>query len=241
MHRKPFVFGMNHDEGVIFAALAESLLGGYALSVARYDSLVSHVFGPANHDAIVNYQASGGSYPYRPQGHAAAAALDSVGAAMAQLLNDFAFNCANLAAADSAYTLNGSNPIFGYRFEQPPFFNLYGGSTACTPANLYACHAYELPYVFRTFSFARTDNGGSQQPTTGDWAVSLAMSGAWTAFATNPASTAASWAQYVRTSPPTDTAPRLMVFSTSPSMQGGLALSSNCSMWKKMPPFGARQ
>lgn len=238
MRRKPFVFGMNRDEGVIFAAMGESLLGK-ALDPAMYDSLLSRVFGRVNADTIQNHQAPDGTYPYRAKGHATRAGLDATAAAMAQLLTDFAFNCANLAAADSAYTLNGTQPIFGYRFMEPPFFNLYGNSTVCVPGNLYACHAYELPYVFRTLAFAAAANGGTGQPTDADKLVSAAMTSAWTGFAKTPTSPVSNWARYVRTTPPTADAPKLMAFGPNPGMQGGLAIASSCSMWKTMPPFQA--
>ncbi|HEU0013244.1 MAG TPA: carboxylesterase family protein [Longimicrobium sp.] len=197
MTPKPYVFGTNQDEGIIFAALAEGASRS-AVNPIVYGQILSSVFGGAK-GQITGYT-SGGSNPYQATGHDSLPPLDATATTIAELLTDLIFNCGNLASADSSLTVSDTTtaPIFAYHFAQPPFFNFYGDTLAsCTPATGYVCHAYELPYVFSTFGYVQPLFGNTVQPTQQDTAVARAMGAAWTSFARNPTAPPASgWTRY---------------------------------------------
>lgn len=248
----PFIFGMNHDEGVMFAGVGEQK-ADFGLNVLTYDDALKAMFDPAgsrsdttNEHRIVKY----GNLRYWADVHVPVAGMRPVASALADVITDFAFACGNLAAANVADTAtraparndtSAAAPIFAYRFEQPPFFNLYPGVKECLPGGKdNVCHAYELPYVFHTLGYADSANaGGNPKPVTpSDVALSDSMVAAWARFATSPgASPAAGWAKY---------SPGGGLFTLGGSgngaMQTGLASNSpagaNCSgLWYTLPPL----
>ncbi|HET7463071.1 MAG TPA: carboxylesterase family protein [Longimicrobium sp.] len=247
---KPFIFGMNRDEGVYFAAAAQKG-GGVILDPTVFRDIVRSLFDvpgdTTNQHRIMSTADTSGSavtLPYNPAGHASIANLDTTASAMAQLITDYAFNCGNLVAANVADTSTAARisnaaaslPVYAYRFEQHPFFNLYAGVTACTPGadTFNICHAYELPYVFHSLAWAQAQNWNTAQPTPADAAVSDAMVTAWTAFAANPGQAPAQgWQAYTPGG-----ATYLFGGSGGGQMQGGLANGANCSaLWSTLPPL----
>lgn len=252
MPAKPYVFGMNADEGVIFAAMAEKLLG-ITLSPAVYDTMLTKIFGEKNQATIVGYPTTSTTKPYQAKGHATTPPLDPTASTLAQVITDFAFDCGNLVAADATVAVNQAKslPVYGYLFAQKPFFNLYPDSRACTADAGHVCHAYELPYVFNTLAYADTVNTDAQKSpprpvTPADVAVSRDMAKAWTSFANAPKSAPnASWTAYTPGG-------RLYVWTGSSDgktdashMQTAsdptLSSSAYCPLWKTMPPYTARQ
>lgn len=255
MPQKPYIFGVNADEGVIFAALAQAGLTNLGL-LAIYETLLSDVFGRANGEAIRSYRAGSGSRPYRARGHTPAPPLGPTASALSELMTDFAFDCGNLASADSAAaqisraSAAPAAPIYGYLFSEPPFFNTYPTvrSGPCTPLTRYVCHAYELPYVFNTFARAiAADPASAVPPTPADTAVARGMAAAWTRFATDPGqSPAPGWAPYATATG------ALYVWAGSAdgrsdashmqtASEPRMATTANCSLWRTMPPYTARR
>lgn len=256
MPTKPYIFGVNQDEGVIFAALAEAKLE-LGLT-ALYGTLLGDVFGSSNADVITSYpQGLALHKPYRALGHTLTRPLGPTASALAELITHFAFDCGNLVSADSATAQIARAPadsaqpaVYGYLFTQRPFFNLYGTlkSEPCTNQTGYVCHAYELPYVFNTFAQARAaDPADATTPTTADTLVAQAMASAWTRFATNPGQPPATgWTPYSTSSG------ALYVWSGSQDGKSNtshmqtpseprLSTTANCSLWRTMPPYTARR
>lgn len=199
---KPFAFGTNDNEGVIFAAMIANGNAAltkklFALSPAEYDVILSRVFSDkAVRTKIKAYQNAQQQTPYAapaanpPDYYGKTQKTNGTAQTINYLINDFAFQCANLSTAAKAYaqiTDHAATPIYGYHFAQPPIFNFYKTSNgasipACDPSNGNVCHADELPYVFSTLKALV----GSVPA--GDASVAAAMTQAWAAFAKNPAS-----------------------------------------------------
>lgn len=251
MRAKPFVFGMNRDEGVVFAAFAQAE-GGGKLNPQNYRLALARLF-PGRADDIVKQRGTSRSdpLPYQPHGHPSIAGMDSTASALAEVITDFTFDCGNLAAADTAFHVHQkatpTAQIYGYLFAQKPFFNLYNGVEACDPAyQSYACHAYELPYVFNTLTYAAGLNGNKLQPTRADSLIAQRMARAWGSFATDPTRPPVDpWSAY---NPEKGT---LYVFTGSengtsdqsymqPTGQTTLSASANCTaLWYTMPPLNS--
>jgi para-nitrobenzyl esterase len=239
MPAKPYIFGMNLDEGALFAAGARDK-AGVLLNFATYAILLDSVFGSANRRTIESVPA----YRARLFGQTAKQALSN-------LITDFAFDCGNLASADSAYAVNQDTtpapPIYGYRFEQPPFFAMWDTISACLPGVAgNVCHGVEIPYVFNTFAYADSVTvadsipSGSgylvPKPTAADSALAVRMGKAWTNFAKGRQPLGTSWAPYTGGSGAT-----LYRFGGPGDGQALTTLSTaaNCrQLWNGIPPLG---
>jgi para-nitrobenzyl esterase len=243
MHPKPYVFGMNRDEGVVFAGGAEHT-AGILLNAVEYGRILNDVFGKANADTITAFPRRLDLHrPYAATLHTQQKPLDATASAFSQLMNDAFFDCANLAsavagAATNADSSTASAPlaVYGYLFVRSPIpFNLYGSLDDCTPATGWVCHADELPYVFNSLAYANPLYGNKVAVQTADTAVANGMQRAWTAFATNPyAAPAAGWTAYTAASP------GLYAWgSTGSPMLSTLPSTANCSLWQRVPPLGA--
>ncbi len=236
MPAKPYIFGMNLDEGALFAAAARDV-AGKRLIPATYAFLLTEVFGLRRMLAITQVPA----YQARSQ---------TPEGALSNLINDFAFDCGNLASADSAYAqtqvTTAPPPIYAYRFEQPPFFAAYDTLSACLPASGNVCHGAELTYVFNTFGYADSVTvadsipSGSgylvPTPTAADSALAVQMGKAWTNFAKGRAPLGQSWTPYTGGAGAT-----LYRFGGASNGQAlsGLSSSANCQqLWYTFPPLG---
>jgi para-nitrobenzyl esterase len=185
MRKKPYVFGMNQDEGLLFASLAAS-----KVDTTTYRLLVYDVFKASG--ATVMGQVNGG-YPYKAPGHASIAGMSQPASALDMLINDMAFDCGNLASANQNAA---SDTVFGYLFARDtvPFKMWPAGPCSLATS---VCHGYEIPYVFNTLAQADTVNGGTGKPDIIDWGLAAAMSAAWGSFAkTHRFPTALGWTQY---------------------------------------------
>ncbi|HET6762820.1 MAG TPA: carboxylesterase family protein, partial [Longimicrobiaceae bacterium] len=87
---KPFIFGMNQDEGLLFASLAAP-----EINDTTYGLLVDRFF--TTDAGKVTGQVNGG-YPYKAPGHASIDGMSTSASALDMLLNDLIFDCGNLAA-----------------------------------------------------------------------------------------------------------------------------------------------
>ncbi|HKP74724.1 MAG TPA: carboxylesterase family protein, partial [Longimicrobiaceae bacterium] len=227
---KPLVFGMNRDEGVIFAAMAQHK-DSTVLDSTRYGLLVRVMF-PGNGSTILTYPGILAKVkPYKASGHALIPPLMETESALAQLIVDYAFASGNLAAANRAR--GQGKPVYGYLFQQKPFFNLYAGLSACAPPNPYVCHAYELPYVFNSLGYVRTANGvnGTIQPS--DTTMARRMATAWTTFARTLSTPEPGWAEYSASA-----SVWVLDGTTSGSMLSTLPETSNATkLWFTIPPL----
>jgi len=194
---KPFLFGTNHDEGLLFgdgaitgivkasvmadpASADAKLTSGTA--VGFYDSLLHSLFTPADVDTITGYTPDNGqTHPYKaPVG----ATPGQVAATMSQMITDFAFRCANFKAAGNA-TISGklSGGLYSYVFKQSSDFQVFPNFAACGPGSGTSCHGSEMPFVFGTLGIQNITSTTDKNATT----VSGAMVTDWQAFASGRA------------------------------------------------------
>lgn len=240
---KPYIIGVNRDEGALFADLVNQAAGG--LSNFEYQTILNVVFGTADAATIQAFSA-GGKRPYNPadQGTLPPYFANSAAAATAStLMNDFAFRCGSFLATDSVVT-QGAKPVFAYLFAQAPIYTA-DNSAACAPYPSQpgiqnACHSFELPYVFNTLQ--ATD---ATTIPTANTQLAQRMGRAWTSFATN-LDPGPGWSRYRQTSLPGNN--NIKILSTGSAATGALPVPSdpvaaaNCSaLWATLPPFAGSQ
>jgi para-nitrobenzyl esterase len=246
MPAKPYIFGMNLNEGAIFAAGAKDQAGA-KLDYLDYPILLDKVFGPHNQQTITGHTT--GTWPHRKAPYKAVAdprLSDGVSTvqALTNLITDFLFDCGNLFSGDKASAQKQT--IYAYRFEQPPFFAMYDTVSVCLPgASGNVCHGVELPYVFNTFAYVDSVTVADSirvrgqllvpKPTAADSALAVRMGKAWTSFAKGRAPLGDDWAPYTGGANAT-----LYRFGGPANGQALTSLSSDatCQMWNKMPPLG---
>ncbi|MFO1048312.1 MAG: carboxylesterase family protein [Geminicoccaceae bacterium] len=236
---KPYMIGVNRDEGALFAYLINAAAGG--MTSLEYNALLTGVFGPGNALRIAAY-ANRAGLPYSPADQAPLPpwfANSAAAAATSKVFNDFAFRCGSFLAADRVVSAPSAPPVFAYVFAQAPIFSS-PRVPACNPLPSQpgfqnACHEFELPYVFN--SFAATD---ATTVPPANAALSKRMARNWTDFATvlDPG---LGWGRYRATLLPGGN--RIKILSTGSAATGALTASSpmtaaNCTaLWAKLPPF----
>lgn len=250
MPAKPFVFGINQDEGVVFADLAY-IKAPLAMTPLVINRAIGDVFGK-DASAVTSYQQQG-TTPYKAPAASAPGYMNGSAATMSRIVNDFAFRCGNLAMAGRGAAANAKAasalPTFGYLFAQAPIFNLYKTGTpptvpvpACQPEAGNVCHANELPYVFNTLPAL------VGQPPAADQALSQTMAAAWASFANNPANPSP-WSGNTgytslpaRWTPYSGTSSSLALWNTAGSGSVPAATidnDANCSaLWNTIAPIG---
>jgi len=190
---KPIAFGVNADEGPLFVARAYPR-APWDFTNWAYSGFLALRFG-LRASAILR------DPRYRPDALAAPPYYSAAGAAYANLMTDFVFVCGNLSAANAALAQSPA-PVFGYRFAQPPFTDLYGRPPdtfadygACAPAqiNPNVCHGAELPYGFDTLDAVAT---AKDSPRASDRTLAEQMNAAWFVFAENPERPGKPWIAY---------------------------------------------
>lgn len=228
---KPLIFGVNADEGALFADLINIEKNGN-LSATDYGLLRDALFGVAYSTRIGLYNSGTlvkPVLPYSAYGQSDVPGYFTPAAqALSTLINDFAFRCGNLMAAQAVYYQQKFQasvpPTYAYVFTQPPLYATYGAAVpACTAASGNVCHGNELPYVFNTLG-----NSGPVPPA--DAALAQAMGNAWTTFAATLQ--APNWQTY---SPAAGAAIRTFGAGAAPA---SLAIAANCpGLWANLPPY----
>ncbi|HEY0018192.1 MAG TPA: carboxylesterase family protein [Longimicrobium sp.] len=235
VRRRPYMFGFNRDEGVLFAAL-----GANKLTSLQYNAVLDRVFGVANADTIRNYTA-GTQKPYSASGAAPVAGMPGPASALSNLITDLIFKCAGLVSADSGYSANqrpvapdtAHPPVFGYLFQRSPVpFMLYDTLSECSAGSGMVCHADELPYVFNTLAWASTANT-STALAPADTSLARQMAAAWGSFAKRPTQAPVSgWTPYTRTTH--------ALWSWSGAQNGPMVTvdsGANCPLWFNRYPL----
>ena len=229
MTPKPYVFGFNRDEGVVFAAL-----GAGKLDTTAYNAVVERVFFP-DAGTVRNFAAQGSQVePYNARSDTAIAGMPLPASALAGLITDMAFKCANLAAADTVQADTAQPPVFGYLFQRSPIpFTMYTNVEECSADSGMVCHANELPYVFNTLAWADTFyvSAGLQAA---DTSLARQMATAWANFAKRPTQPPVSgWTPYTTSG---------AVYSWSGISNGPMvtdvASTANCTdLWVNVKPL----
>ncbi|MCA1908258.1 MAG: carboxylesterase family protein [Magnetospirillum sp.] len=204
---KPFVFGVNANEGVAFAAMtcaafasndagpnpdpreaAQCLPVGATASMMSpqwYDGAITQLYGKTGAAQVRAFTASHGGKPYDAQSLPGTSYYNAAAQAMAAVVADDNFVCANLRLAQRVAKQVPAQRMHAYLFSQPPLFDLYAsmGTQACSPANGQVCHGDELAFVFGTLAVTSAEFGGTLPVPAADQAVSDSMVRAWTDFA----------------------------------------------------------
>ncbi len=177
MPRIPVAFGVNRDEGVLFAVLFNDKV---PITAKIYDGVLNLLFKDQK-DQILALDR------YNPASTPSIQGLDPAVTALANLMTDYAFTCGNIAIADKLLDDKKSKPVYGYFFTQKPFFDLFAkvDHQTCSPEAANVCHAFELPYVFNLLDDLKYINP-SYVPTQADTALAGQMTAAWYDFAVNP-------------------------------------------------------
>jgi carboxylesterase type B len=237
---KPYLIGVNRDEGALFADLANQGIGG--IGESGYQDLLDIAFGPSTATAIVGFTA-GGNRPYDPidQGTLPPWFANSAPAAtISGLVNDFVFRCGTFLATDNVIATSGAKPVYAYLFAQAPIYSS-DDSTACAPfpadpSIQNACHSFERPYVFNTLSATNATVIPAANA-----ALARRIGQHWTNFARDldPGS---AWQPYGAHS--ASASNNIEILSTGAAVTGALAVpadpiaASNCAaLWATLPPF----
>ena len=238
---KPYMIGVNRDEGAIFVDLVNQASSG-GISNLEYEVLLNVAFGPTVQSQITGFTVNG-NQPYNPadQGTLPPWFSDSAAAAAASsVLNDFAFRCGSFLTSDRVLASPGARRVHAYLFAQAPIFS-EDGSTACAPYPAQpgiqnACHGFELPYVFNTL--AATNATSIPQANAN---LAKRISRYWTNYA-HYLDPGLDWSPYRAT--PVPGSNRIKVLNTGNAATGALAVpadpvaASNCTaLWATLPPF----
>jgi len=237
---KPYLIGVNRDEGALFADLANQAAGG--LSQFAYQEALDTVFGTLAATAIVGFTV-GSNRPYDPTDQGTLPpwfANSPPAAAVSTLINDFVFRCGSFLATDNVIATPGAKPVYAYLFAQAPIYSS-DGSTACAPFPAdpgiqNACHSFERPYVFNTLS---ATNAALIPPANAGLARRIARH--WTNFA-HTLEPGSGWRPYGAHSAPVGN--NIEILSTGTAATGTLPVpadpiaASNCAaLWAAQPPF----
>jgi len=228
----PIGFGVNQNEGTVFAALAYNQFSSY-FTPDLYKGFLTWKFGPI-HAAEILLKSK-----YQVQTQPQVSYMNQTAFALASVMTDYGFACGNIAAANNAGT---SKPVYGYLFSQQTPFDLYitgdtppgtplpACSTSAAPGTN-VCHADELPYVFNTILSVAPNAG---QP---DIKLAASMNAAWAAFAKNPAAPGTGWTAYTPFDPKKKTGGSVGVWNSSTSGTSPLATNANCQLFLDTSPY----
>jgi len=238
---KPYMIGVNRDEGALFADLVNQASGGIGQS--GYQQLLETPFGTSAAAAIVGFTAAG-DRPYDPTDQGTLPpwfANSPQAAAVSTLINDFVFRCGTFLTNDTVGEAPGAKPVYAYVFAQAPIYSS-DGSTACAPfsaepAIQNACHTFELPYVFNTLSATN-----ATPIPLANTQLAQRISRHWASFA-HSLDPGGDWRPYRAHSAPED-GKNIEILSTGAAATGALSVppdplaGANCkALWATLPPF----
>ncbi|MEI6985782.1 MAG: carboxylesterase family protein [Rhodospirillaceae bacterium] len=161
---KPLLMGVNRDEGMVFPALPFAEHSQY-FTRENMKTVLNRKFkapDPTRTAAeMIMSQYEPDSYT-SPFPNVDSKYMNGTAIAVGKLIGDYMFVCGTLTALDAIVKdTNNKLPIYAYQFAQPPAFSFFNpaDSGVCDPqsawtdqsakpAEYYACHANELPYVF---------------------------------------------------------------------------------------------
>ena len=183
---RPYVFGVNRDEGAFFLAASNTL------TPKDYRQILNQSFQPSQVQRILSYSENGhklydpASYAPRPGGGLTPASI-----ALARLQTDLFVGAANLKAAGRTHQQQQAAglPSYGYHFVYEANFD-FNGLLRCSVASGMVCHTDEIPFAWSTFvqknAIGETVPVKDPGPSSADWTLATAMTKAWTGFAKDP-------------------------------------------------------
>ena len=183
---RPYVFGVNRDEGAFFLAASNTL------TPEGYQQILSQSFQPAQVQRILSYSENGrklydpASYAPRPGGGLTPASI-----ALARLQTDLLVGVPNVKTAIRTHQQQQAAglPSYGYHFVYEANFD-FNGLLRCSVASGMVCHTDEIPFAWSTFvqknAIGETVPVKDPGPSTADWALAKAMTKAWSGFAKDP-------------------------------------------------------
>nr|MCH9733374.1 carboxylesterase family protein [Actinomycetes bacterium] len=181
---KPYVFGVNRNEGAFFLPAASTM------TPEGYEQALVQTFGASLAREIMAYSENGKKL-YDPSGYEPlpVAGMTPASQALGQLQTDYGVAAANMKSASRALPqlMEAGVPSFGYHFLQHSTFN-FAGMERCNPPSENICHTTEMPYVFSNF-LEKTAEGEfkpAEGVTDADKALANTMTQAWANFAKDP-------------------------------------------------------
>jgi len=181
---KPYVFGVNRNEGVFFLPASSTM------TPEQYEQAVVQTFGASLAQEIMAYSEDGKRL-YDPAGYEPlpVGGMTSASQALGQLQTDYGVAAANMKSASRALPQLEEAGVssYGYHFVQHSQFN-FAGMERCNPPSGNICHTTEMPYVFSNF-LKKTALGAfepAENVTDADKALADTMTQAWANFAKNP-------------------------------------------------------
>ena len=224
---KPYVFGVNRDEGAFFLAESNSL------TPEQYRQILSKRFTPAQRQKILNYRENGRllyapeAYEPRPAGGLTPASI-----ALARLQTDLMAAAPNLQVAAKVHQQHQANdiPQYGYHFTYRASFD-FNGFLRCSEAADMVCHTDEIPFAWADLVRKNAEGGtipvSDPPPSNADKTLAATMNAAWAGFAKDPLS---GWGH-----PRFDGTPSSdVVVWNNPVGQGMLMPEARYSFWKPM-------
>ena len=165
---KPALIGSNRDEGELFAMTGQ-LGGGDKTDIGKIEyQLALNLMFPLKTVREIRQFAR-----YQPR-------RGDNTLALAQLITDYIFTCANRHVMSRA-----SESVFGYLFSHPPSYDMWPQIPLCAPDQEKVCHAFELPFVFgNPTTITEQPYPVAHEFTPAERALSEQLIGYWTRFAT---------------------------------------------------------
>jgi para-nitrobenzyl esterase len=232
----PVGFGVNQNEGAVFAGMALKKLGAAGVATA-YQAEIDRLFGAKGVLAVEKIPRYNPALQPTPPSYATGASL-----ALGNLITDYGMWCGNVYAMNNVVGQQG--PVFGYLFSETPFTDLYnlkgtsvgtgGDNGACEPtaSPTNVCHANELPYVFNNLGAVTRGAPLNYSPTQNDTQIAPLMNTAWVAFALNPSSPGPNWTPYQTA---TNSGGGLVGQWVQGQMAGNMTLNTGVGVWKGTP------
>ena len=215
MPAKPTLFGINRDEGAVFAAFVAAAVAK-KIPFAKpqnmplglvYDKAVNGAFAQdlpnpalptdaADYFAGLNpgrYAASSGNPTDYVSGKTNTY-YNAYGQDASNIVLDYDFAIGNVVLAGNAAATGV--PAYAYYFDEAPLWDVYGSAAsgqwteadngACDPQfGAYVCHGSELPYVFNTLQNVAPPILSIKVPQP-NLTLAQKMNAAWASFASNP-------------------------------------------------------
>ncbi|AXA34200.1 carboxylesterase family protein [Francisella adeliensis] len=179
---KPYVFGLNKNEGIFFMPDPNKFTKSNLKKALLSD------FGNIGYKNIINFKDKEGNAIYNPNNYDSdsESTMTPAAQAMSKIMTDYSFGYGNLHALQKSWDKQSisKEPVYSYYFSKQSSFN-YQNLERCLNE---VCHTYELPYVFHNFVVKQPDGTQTtvKNASENDIALANLMSKSWAGFAKDP-------------------------------------------------------